>query len=110
MRRRPTEALQSTPTPELEARVAELAGDASGEVDWERIAAALRERRGVPVAVTPAPTPSLGERIGGLGTPRRTQYRSGISKYVATISATNRALGASWACSTLSSVSSSVSR
>ncbi len=62
----PNEALQSTPTPELEARVAELAGDASGEVNWERVAAALRERRGVPVAVTPAPTPSLGERIEAL--------------------------------------------
>jgi L,D-transpeptidase ErfK/SrfK len=62
----PEEALQSTPTPELEARIAELAGDAGGEVDWERVAAALRERRGVPLAVTPAPAPNLWERIGAL--------------------------------------------
>ena len=62
----PEEALQSTPTPELAARIAELAEDASGEVDWERVAAALRERRGVPLAVTPAPPPNLWERIGAL--------------------------------------------
>jgi L,D-transpeptidase ErfK/SrfK len=62
----PEEAFQSTPSPELEARISELAGDASGEVDWEGVAAALRERRGVPLAVTPDPTPSLWERIGAL--------------------------------------------
>jgi L,D-transpeptidase ErfK/SrfK len=62
----PDEALLSTLTPELQARVVELAGDASGEVDWTRVAAALRERRGVPVAITPDLTPSLGERIGAL--------------------------------------------
>jgi L,D-transpeptidase ErfK/SrfK len=62
----PEEALQSTPTPELAARIAELAEDASGEVDWERVAAALRERRGVPLAVTSAPTRNLWERIGAL--------------------------------------------
>jgi L,D-transpeptidase ErfK/SrfK len=60
----PDGALLPTPTPELEARVVKLAGDASGEVDWERVGAALRERRGVPVAITPDLTPSLGQRIG----------------------------------------------
>ena len=62
----PEEALHSTPTPELEARIAELAGDASSEVDWERVATALRERRGIPLAVTSAPTRNLWERIGAL--------------------------------------------
>jgi L,D-transpeptidase ErfK/SrfK len=60
------EALQSRLTPELEARIAELAGQASGEVDWERIAAALRERRGVAVSIATTRKPSLVERIGAL--------------------------------------------
>jgi L,D-transpeptidase ErfK/SrfK len=62
----PDEALQSRLTPQLEARIVKLAGDASGEVDWERVATALRERRGVPVAIAPDLTPGLGERIAAL--------------------------------------------